>query len=113
MMVEDAEWWFNLWVVRRNRRNEKKEEECGWWRMKSCGFICRLWEVMRRGKRIVDGRGCRVVVQLVDYEKEWEEGRRIEDAEWWFNLCIVRRNEKKEEDVDGRGWRVVVHLVDC
>ncbi len=41
-MVEDAEWWFNLWVVRRNRRNEKKEEECGWWRMKSCGFICRL-----------------------------------------------------------------------
>jgi hypothetical protein len=22
----DAEWWFNLWIV---RRNEKKEEECG------------------------------------------------------------------------------------
>jgi hypothetical protein len=26
-MVEDAEWWFNLWIV---KRNEKKEEECGW-----------------------------------------------------------------------------------
>ncbi len=21
-----------------------------------------------------------------------------EDAEWWFDLCIVRRNEKNEED---------------
>jgi hypothetical protein len=26
-----------------------------------------------------------------------------EDAEWWFTLWIVRRNEKKEEDVDGKG----------
>jgi hypothetical protein len=26
-IVEDGEWWFNLWIV---RRNEKKEEECGW-----------------------------------------------------------------------------------
>ncbi len=37
----------------------------------------------------------------------------IEDEELWFNLSIVRRNEKKEEDVDGRGCRVVVQLVDC
>jgi hypothetical protein len=29
----------------------------------------------------------------------------VEDGEWWFNLCIVRTNEKKEEDVDSRGWR--------
>jgi hypothetical protein len=36
--------------------------------------------------------------------------KRNADAEWWFNLWIVRRNEKKEEDVDGRGLRVVVHF---
>jgi hypothetical protein len=35
----------------------------------------------------------------------------VEDAEWWFNLWTVRRNEIK--DVDSRGWRVVVQLVDC
>jgi hypothetical protein len=48
-MVEDAECWFNLWIV---RRNEKKAN-------------CGLREEMRRRKGIVDGRGCRVVVQLV------------------------------------------------
>ncbi len=37
----------------------------------------------------------------------------VEDGEWWLNLCIVRTNEKNEEDVDSRGWRVVVLLVDC
>jgi hypothetical protein len=39
--------------------------------------------------------------------------KRNGDAEWWFNLWIVRRNEKKEDDVDGTGCRVVVQLVDC
>ncbi len=41
-MIKDAEWWFSMWTVRR----------------------------MRRRKRNVDGRGCRLVVQLVDCEKE-------------------------------------------
>jgi hypothetical protein len=40
-MLEEAEWWFNLWTV---RSNVKKEEECG--RMQS------------------------MVVQLVECEKE-------------------------------------------
>ncbi len=40
-IVENGEWWFNLWIV---RSIEKKEED-------------------------VDGRGCRVVVQLVGCEK--------------------------------------------
>jgi hypothetical protein len=56
---------------------------------------------MRRRKSKADGRGCKVVVQLVDCEKEWEDGRgllMVEDAEWWFNLWIMRRNEKKEEE---------------
>ncbi len=52
------------------RRNEKNEDDCGWLRMQSGSLICRLLEGMRRTKRIVDGRGCRVVVQLVDYEKQ-------------------------------------------
>jgi hypothetical protein len=40
-MAEDAEWWFTF----------------------------RLREGMRRRKMIVDGRVCRVVVQLVECEK--------------------------------------------
>jgi hypothetical protein len=38
-MVEDGKWWFNLWIV---RRNEKKEEDCGWQRMESGGSTCGL-----------------------------------------------------------------------
>jgi hypothetical protein len=38
-MVEDAEWWFNLWTV---RRNEKKKEDCGLKRMPSGGSPCGL-----------------------------------------------------------------------
>jgi hypothetical protein len=44
---------------------------------------------MRRRKMIVDGRVCRVVVQLVDCEK----GMR-----------------RRKRNVDGRGCRVVVHF---
>jgi hypothetical protein len=65
-MVEDEEWWFNVWIV---RRNEKKKEkmlmaEDAWW------FTLRLQEGIRRRKMIVDCRGCRVVVHLVDCEKD-------------------------------------------
>ncbi len=38
-MVEDAECWFNLLTV---RKNEKKEDDCGWMRMQSGGLTCRL-----------------------------------------------------------------------
>ncbi len=53
-MIEDAEWWFNMWTV---RRNEEKEEECGRQRMESGGSTCGLLEGMRRRKRNEDGRG--------------------------------------------------------
>jgi hypothetical protein len=39
---------------------------------RGCKVVVQFWIVrgMRRRKRIVDDRGCRVVVHLVDYEKE-------------------------------------------
>jgi hypothetical protein len=40
---------------------------------------------MRRRKRIVDGRGCREVVQLVDCERNEKKERGLlmaDDAEW-------------------------------
>jgi hypothetical protein len=52
-------------------------------------------------------------LSVAHHVNEGEEGGGIwivEDAEWWFNLWIVRRNEKKEEEC---GCRVVVQLVDC
>jgi hypothetical protein len=66
-MVEDGEWWFNVWIV---KRNEMKEDECGWQRLQSGGSACGLREVMRRRKWNLDGTGCRVVVQHLDCEKE-------------------------------------------
>ncbi len=51
-----------MWIV---KRNANKEEEYGWKRMKSGGSLFDCEKLMRRKKRIVDGRGCRVVVQLV------------------------------------------------
>jgi hypothetical protein len=38
--------------------------------MQSGGSPCGRLEGIRRRKRNVDGRGCRVVVQLVDCEKD-------------------------------------------
>jgi hypothetical protein len=67
---------------------------------------------MRRRKK---NRGCRVVVQLVECEKEWEEGRGLlmaKDTEWWFTLRLQEGMRRKKRIVDGRGCRVVVQLVD-
>jgi hypothetical protein len=57
-----------------------------------------------------------MVVQLVDCENEGEEGRgmwMVEDADWWFNLLIVRRNENKEEEYGWKRMKRGGSLLDC